>query len=310
MVGWNLAVLVALLAAVLAAGEIYCRFLLDSTDAFGLTLVSERWFARHYRFNAARVRDDVEYPAAIPPGKRRVTFLGDSFTAGHGIADVGRRFGNLVREAHRTDWDVSVLAMNGYDTGEEVEGLKRMSRTGYALDVVVLVYVLNDISDLLPERGRIEDRIRADHEAEGFLLRNSYFVNLLYYRWKTARDPDLRGYYGFVRRAYDDPAIWSRQEERLRGLAAFCARRSAKLLVVTFPFLGTPRRDYAYREVHAKLDAFWQGLGVPHLDLLPVLEEHGLEKLMISRRDPHPSEAAHRIAADAIIPFIEANLGR
>ena len=304
----NLTVLLVLLALVFAGGEIYYRYFFDSTDSFGLTRVCTRWFERHYASNAAGVRDNVEYALARSGDRRRVSFLGDSFTAGHGIADVDDRFANRIRDAYDDAWEVHVLAANGLDTGAELQSLSGFVQGGYELDTLVLVYVLNDIADIIPEWADILQRIYGEKENENFWVKHSFFINVLYYRLKAMRDPDIANYYGFVLEGYSGP-IWERQKTRLRSLKDFCDVRGAKLLVVTFPFLHDLGPAYAYRDIHDRLGAFWASLDVPHLDLLSVYEGHAPEALVIGDFDAHPNPRAHAMAAEAIGPFIEANLG-
>jgi hypothetical protein len=300
----NLLVLTALVSVTFLVFEGYHRFIRDTTDAFSVTRGSERWFERHYRYNRLGVRDDVEYSFARRAGVRRITFLGDSFTAGHGVADPEKRFANLVRARHPSGWEVHVLAANGIDTGGEIERLRRMVADGYELDVVVLVYVLNDISDLDPRWQAVLERVYARQGSEPFLVRHSLFLNDLYYRILGRLDPDLRSYYRFVLEDYRSP-LWERQEARLDGLVRFCRQRGALFVAVTFPFLQSLGPGYEYREVHAALDRFWASEGVPHVDLLPVFESHASRELVVSRRDPHPNAFAHRLAAEAIIPLLE-----
>ena len=105
-VGWpqlvlgNLLVLLFFLCFVPLAGEIWFRFCCDNTDSLEYTKVCKRWFKRHWRENTTGFRDNVDYFNAIEPGKRRVTFVGDSFTAGHGVKEVEDRFVNRLRKAH------------------------------------------------------------------------------------------------------------------------------------------------------------------------------------------------------------------
>lgn len=302
----NIVVLAVLLLLVCALGEIYCRFVLDSTDAFQMSRVSERWFQRHYQFNASNVRDNVDYMTPVPQGRRRITFLGDSFTAGHGIKDVDRRFGNLIRKM-RPEWNVHVLALNGFDTQAEIDGLKRMRSTDYGMDVVVLVYVLNDVADLLPEWAAILEKVYGDKGKEPWLFQHSYFLNMLYYRVKTMRDPEIAKYYSFVEKGYDG-FYWETQKMRLREMRNFCLANGASFMVVTFPFLHALGDDYEYAWIHEKLNAFWRELGVPHLDLWELFAEEKPSRLVVGKWDPHPSELAHRLAAGAIAEFVEQNL--
>ena len=302
----NLALTLAFVFLGLLGAEIYYRFIRDTTDSFGLTRASQVWFKRHYEFNQAGFRDSAELVGRRPPGKRRVTFIGDSFTAGHGIADVEARFPNRIREAH-PDWDVNVLAANGLDTGAEL-GLLREAVVDkqLELDQVVLVYVLNDISDIVPEWQAILRRIYALKPSP--LIDHSYFLNLVYYRTKAARDPGVSRYYDSVIGAYEGP-IWAQQAARLREFAAVVRENGGALRVVTFPFIQAIGPDYPYRSVHERLDAFWREQGVPHLDLLTIYGPLRARDLVVNSQDAHPNAVAHAMAAEAVGDFVAQHLG-
>ncbi|HWI55853.1 MAG TPA: SGNH/GDSL hydrolase family protein, partial [Bacillota bacterium] len=178
-------VLLCLLSTALVAGEAYFRFGYDTTDSLAYTRVCERWVQRHWQVNAAGCRDDVEYAPAIAPGKRRLSFVGDSFTAGHGIKKVADRFPNRLRQAH-PDWEIHVLANVGLDTGAETILLNKAFTKGYQVDQVVLVYCLNDIGDLLPPDTFGAGQLVVNSENAPWLVRNSYLINFLYYRYQAA----------------------------------------------------------------------------------------------------------------------------
>jgi len=95
-----------------SGGELYYRFVYDTTDSIAYTKVSKRWGERYIVENSAGFRDNVQYALTNAPGKRRVSFLGDSFTAGHGVKSVEDRFPNLIRAKH-PDWEIHVLAKIG-----------------------------------------------------------------------------------------------------------------------------------------------------------------------------------------------------
>src|SRR6478609_2645269 len=61
LVAGNLLVLAFLLSLVLLGGEIYFRFIYDSTDALAFSKVSQRWYNRYWHENALSVRDNMEY---------------------------------------------------------------------------------------------------------------------------------------------------------------------------------------------------------------------------------------------------------
>lgn len=310
LLGGNLLVLAFLLSLAALAGEIYYRFFYDATEGFGLTRTTMRWFKRHYQMNNAGVRDNLDYEVALRPGRRRLTFLGDSFTAGHGVADVDRRFANLVRRM-RPAWDVHVLAQNGWDTGHHLDllgpVLDRATQGSYRLDEVVLVYCLNDISDIIPEWTQVAKRI-FDRPAPPYLVRHSYLLNTYYYRLLSRADGDISNYYQFTLRGYEGPT-WAEQQRRLLLMQRLVRRRGGRLSVVIFPFLHALGPGYAYRGVHERLGAFLRAQGIPHLDLLPAFAGLGAREATVNPQDPHPSERAHQMAAEAIAPFVDQIMG-
>ncbi len=301
----NALVLSFLCAIVVLLGELHYRFVFDSTDSFGLTKTTKRWFTRHFEINQSGFRDTVDYLRTVPDGIRRVTFLGDSFTVGHGVANVEDRFANQIR-AMRPDWEVHVLASPGWDTERELSVLKLYRDQGFRADVVVLIYSLNDVADIVPEWQEILHRVY-ESSTPGFLTRHSYFFNTLYYRWKASHDPEISNYYDFVLKSYEG-AVWENQKLRLHALRDLVDSQGAQLLVVTFPFVHNLGPDYQYRRVHERLDEVWRNLEVPHLDLLSAFEADPSADLVVNSHDAHPNERAHAIAAKSIAAFIDEQL--
>ena len=85
----NLLVFIFLAAWLLLAGELYFRFFRDTTDSFALTKTSRRWFQRLYVVNNSGFRDSLDiYPLQRTSGRRRITFLGDSFTAAPSLCSI------------------------------------------------------------------------------------------------------------------------------------------------------------------------------------------------------------------------------
>lgn len=287
-----------LVSLLLLGAEVYYRFIYDTTDSLGYTRVSERWVWRHWRVNAAGCRDNIEYSPRIAPGRRRLTFVGDSFTAGHGIKNIEDRFINEWRRSH-PDWETHALANVGLDTGGEIELLRKAVRRGYQFDQVVLVYCLNDIGDLVPQQGAAFESALAGAAQSNWIIRNSYFLNLASHRIQALRHPYVSDYGAYTREAYQGPP-WQEQEERFKTLRDFVRLNGGQLYVVTFPFLHALGPDYPYRFVHAQLDEAWRELGVPHLDLLEVFKELSPSELTVNRHDAHPNERANQLLAEAL----------
>jgi hypothetical protein len=293
---------VCLTSLLLAGAEAYYRFGVDTTDSFGRTRINMRWFQRHWKLNQMGYRDSVTfYPLSRAPGKRRITFLGDSFTAGHGVSDVEDRFANQIR--NRGTDEVHVWADLGYDTGHAIELVQGLITNGYQFDRVVLVYTLNDIGDLSPEWKAMAEEIRSAPPPP-FLIRHSFFLDMCYYRLKARLNPDISNYCQSMLECYNGP-LWEQQQRRLKQLRSLVESHGGRLLVVIFPFLQHLGPAYEFRAVHTKLDRFWQDLGVPYLDLLSVYEAHRGEKLTVNAHDAHPNVRAHALAAEAIEHFLK-----
>ena len=301
----NLLVLLWLGSVVALGGEIYYRFFYDTTDSFGLSKITLRWFDRHFEYNEVGFRDSVQYSRPIEPGLRRVTFLGDSFTVGHGIADVEQRFANRVRAA-LAGTEVHVFAEPGWDTLQHAEVARALPADGFEMDIVVLVYCLNDLTDLVPEWMAIQRRIY-EPDLPKFFVKNSFLINTWHYRRKSARDPDVSNYFQFVRDNYHGP-VWRTQRARLVSLQQAIEKFDGRLVVVTFPFMHELGESYSYRNVHDQLGKLWDELGVAHLDLLQAFEPYRAADMVVNRYDAHPNERAHAIAADAIAPFLQQQL--
>lgn len=300
LIAGNLLVLLMLLSYLTLAGEIYFRYWYEQTDSFGLTLTTNRWFLKHYQLNKSGWRDNVAY-APKRSSKRRISFVGDSFTVGHGIKEVEDRFANIVRRKN-PDWEIQVLASNGWDTKQELELIDNVQKWKSDLDVVVLIYCLNDISDVVPQWQEILDKIYADTEP-GYLGKNSYLFNTLHYRWIAASNSKVGNYFQFTREAYAGP-IWDVQAKRLTDLHERIQKQNAQLVVVTFPFVHALGDEYPFTAAHQRLNDFWQRRGVAHLDLTSFYEGRQGSSLVVNSLDAHPNEEAHAIAADAMTTFL------
>lgn len=289
-----------LVSLLLPAGEIYYRYFYDETDGWDWGLVSARWYRRHYRPNNFQIRDNIQYRLKRNPAKRRLTILGDSFANGHGLRDVELRFANRLRRRD-SGREVHLLSHDGIDTGEIIHRLERMLDQGYELDEVLYAYCVNDIVDISDEWLRAQKNILAVEEP--WPVRHSYFLNTLFYRYRTLFDGDAKGYLGYIVNAHGNET-WNRHAARLRGLRDTIQAHGGRLRVVTFPFFEM-RSSADFQAIHAQLGTFWSGLGVPHLDLTEVYRGIPSSRLRVHGWDSHPNGYANALAADAIEEFLK-----
>lgn len=302
----NVLIFVLLMFFVFLGLEGYYRYWYDESDSFGVTHVSKRWLSRYYIKNNFDLRDNIDYQISKVPGKRRITFIGDSFTAGHGIKNVNDRFANIIRSKKNETYEIHVLAINGVDTGAEAENLARIMDMGYKLEDVVLVYCLNDIGDLTEEMKLQMNEVNKQPDRLKFFLEYSYFFNTLYYRWRIVSNPKVSKYFDFLTSAYKGKT-WEVQKRRLLHLNKLVYENGGKLKVVIFPFLHSIAPNYPFLNTHKQLQSFLSKARIPYVDLLPFLGEFSPEELTVNNFDAHPNEFAHSIAAKNILEFLEQN---
>jgi len=268
------------------------------------TLVSTAWYKRHYHRNNVGVRDNMDYTCARTPGKRRVTFVGDSFVAGLGIRDVEDRFVNRIRRLH-PEWDVHAVAQPGLETSNEVEAVHNLVLSNhYALDLVVLVYNMNDIGEVMPNWIAEYKKLLADPFRNSWLCRNSYFINLYYLRWQARRVAFFKNYFNELEAAYQGP-VFEKHKVALTAMCNMTIIRGGRLAVVTFPFMHDPSR---FKAAHERMDQFWREHGVPRLDLLPVFSNLPPAAITVNAHDAHPNTHAHALATEAIDRFLKEQL--
>lgn len=281
-------------------GETAFVIFYDTTDAFSISKVSQRWYERHVRRNNYGFRDEKDFVPAKHK-TRRILLLGDSFAFGHGVASPANRFSDMleVRLQHSAPgWELYNASIPGEGTKGEIELLDKLVEHGFEFDVVLLAYCLNDAEDLSDGTAKTVGTIILDYPPN-WLVRESYLANFLYYRFKQFSRPEIGRYFHWLSYAYEG-AMWQKQESSFDRLRARCRERGAELVVVTFPFLYDLGKGYEFAKAHGVLETYWKTHSVPHLDLLNTYREHMGERLIVNRFDSHPNEKAHALAADAI----------
>ena len=275
----------------------------DTTDSFGLAKTSQRWYVRHVERNNMGFRDRKDFSTRRPSGVKRVLVIGDSFTFGHGVANIADRFTDQLEKRSLSEFGKRVEWYNcsepGLSTKGQLEQLQRFQSMGIEFDSVLLVYNLNDVEDLFEDSKIIIGTIILDHQPQNILCREAYLPNFLYYRSTYWRRPDVTNYFHWLPDAYSGPT-WTIQQSQWDQLRALCREADCSLEVVVFPFLHNLKDNGNFKDIHAAIKGYWTEHQVPFLDLLPVMTDHADESLVVNKFDAHPNERAHQLAFEAI----------
>jgi lysophospholipase L1-like esterase len=250
-----------------------------------------RYYGIEIRMNSLGMRDD-ERTAAKPEGKKRIVFLGDSFTLGWGVPFESIITKQLEQMLNRTAkrYEVINMGVGNYNSSMEVE-LFKLKGLRLDPDMVVLMYFAND-TEPTPYMNAFSYAV----------LRRSYLLGYLTERVKLL---GMRGNPGhelldYYRRIYSEGfAAREMNTEALRELVRLCRDRGIKLLMVNIPDLRR-LRGYPFPFATDHIRRLAAEAQVPFLDLLPVFETYDERSLWVSPADPHMNAKANALAADAI----------
>ena len=293
--------------------------------AFGLMEIAARALPVRQKEADTRVRATARPPLSMldpelrnaswslaalehPPGILRIVAVGDSFTWGDGVHAEDAWPARLERRANALPGSPPVEVLNwsrrGWNTRTEWLSLERyLSRL--EPDLVVLGYCLNDPSVLHPRESRRSagvDRRRPTTPVARWLHAHSRLYHGLYEGLESRRQHRAFGVYYASMYEAERPA----RQQQLRVLKKWSVklrRRHIPMLLVVFPVFTTEMgSEYPYRELHEIVTADAEHLRIPALDLLPAYS--GIDPRRLAAwpfLDRHPSELAHRIAADSIL---------
>lgn len=265
------------------------------------------------RFNAAGMRDR-EHPIAKPPGTRRVLILGDSVTAGLGVAwedTFVHRLEGILNARSRTSNEVLAAAVPGWNTVAE---RKYLFAEGFAFDpdVVALVYVSNDNEVSLPWGPGPPLPLHmqtwqwlADHsrlvEAASFVYRRHRPRSADSETWqmlramKQARDRRSEEPHAFEP---EDPG-WLASRDALADIAAATRARGVAFVIILYN-LGGPDAP----TILSRLREFSASSGVPVLDSAPWFASRPAAQWL--NASLHPDRDGHAVFAEGLARALEA----
>jgi lysophospholipase L1-like esterase len=275
----------------------------------------------HIEVNARGLRGP-ELPDARTPGTLRILWLGDSVTFGYGVERVVETFPYRVAETLGTQlgrpFESVSAGVGGYAPWQEQIWLEREG-WGYAPDLVVVGFVLNDLTEPL-------SLIRYGGQGEGWQLARTARGTLDRWLSSSALVGVLRG--GFARlrfggdvvqganelEAYDvrrlvaapDAELWQRSwrsaEVSLAAIFRGARQRGVSAALVIFPYAFQLEAPEQLAAVQRRIAGVARAEGVPVLDLLPALAARREPGLFLDAS--HPSPEGHAVAAELIAEFL------
>lgn len=239
---------------------------------------------------------------------RRIVVVGDSFAAGVGVQKTDRfaarleQMLNVNREA--VPFRVDVLARPGTSTYQQVN-LVHWALT-FDPELVILAICLNDTEDWTNPRELQDWRDKMIPRPPSPGLKRFFSLSQLsgwiYNRIQSLRA--RRGYLEYYRNLYNPSYYgWKRFDAAISIIRDACREGETELLALIFPLLsdrfeqGLYPFEFAHRAIHELLER-------EEVNFVDALERfrstHPKRMTAIPAIDPHPSEIAHRIAAEKL----------
>jgi hypothetical protein len=291
------------------AGEGYYRFKVAiAPEMQGLATYSkEAWERRYVHLNHEGYRD-IEHSLSKDPGTSRLLLVGDSFGSGWGIRRLQDRIGEQVvaRLASTTgkQWEPISASTPGADTMDEIGYLTHM--VGYHPDVVVLIYVFNDIDYLIPP---INSALLLRNYWIRVLWHNSYLFQelftrfrVIYYRFRRPGPALPSAVYGEITdaefAAYSNPTLMARHLTDLARFVDIGHQAGATVVVVPFDFSFSVQQRALLR--YQDFLRQTQARGIPVCSLEHAWDGIPYRNLSVSSTDGHPNEIADHLASEVI----------
>lgn len=261
---------------------------------------------------------DRDHVTPKPADRLRVLMLGDSFTHGLGVEDDAAIFPELVEVAlNELPWPRApggVEILNGGLPGSLTKNWVRLFERvadDFDPDLVLIVFFLRDgtatgSSDYFHEVRAEMARL----ERDSIVYRHSY----LYRAWLDVeiRERLVAEYTGEFESAYfgntEQTKEWRRAQKNLLRLRDTARARGADVALVIFPILVELTERYPFRSEVELLVEFGRENGFPTHDLLPAYLGREGSQLWVSPYDQHPNARGHAVAAEALLPFVQARL--
>ncbi len=245
----------------------------------------------------------------------RIAIIGDSFTVGVGVQATDRYAAQLERmlnaRAGLRPVKVKLFAHAGTSTFQQLRYLK--DALIWQPDVLVLGICLNDAENTAKSDQLGEWRQATLPPPPGprlaALLRHSVFLSAVYRGW-GARAAS-RGFLRYYQRIYDpDYSGWTRFRASLKKFQSICAGHDVPFLVMILPLMNDPfeKGRYRFEFAHEAIRGVLDGKGMAYLDALDAFRGKDPQRMtVIPVLDPHPSEIAHRIIAEALLDSLLAH---
>jgi hypothetical protein len=277
---------------------------------------------------------DDPHPIKKPKGIKRILFLGDSFTAGLGLARP-HRFTDVIKERLGSHCDVMNMGLWGYSTDQQLLVLEEKGLS-YSPDIVVLAMFMDDlfnnhlfsVNDGLYVKPKFSLAPNDDLELSRIPVMNNRSISALWNlvtnrfykllnRLELGDEFNKRGWFSIFDKKYLVNDRYYLSLHLVGKIVSLAKNNKAAFLLVVIPWKDQIHKERIYQNDRGyagippeRLDlalpqrvvsVFCRHAGIPVLDLLPVFQQQSLSEKLFFEKDLHWTKAGHRLAAEKIL---------
>jgi hypothetical protein len=264
------------------------------------TLASKLWYAKYWKpINSLGFRDNEP-----DNSKHVILFVGDSFTAGHGLKSVDDRFSNFVdKELNKREKKYSVINIGkpNLDSKDEYDVMKNfLYLTRIKPEKIILQYCGNDIEGAAMINGLIFGGFRPPPDMNKFVIlicSGSYLFNYIYFLFP--REYLGMPYITYLTKAYKNNNILSKHKDDLRLFVNYAKENSIQLIVVVFPFLT----DVEMSESMYVNDIvnYFNSNKISTINVSQLIKGIPVDERIVNKNDTHASIKLNKIIAQEIL---------
>lgn len=263
------------------------------------TLAGQNWMYYFWKENSMGYRD-AEL-SQKNNSKKKIFFIGDSFTAGHGLKKRSQRFSDIAGKKLQTEFEFYNLGVNGADTDDEYKNLINFPEKP---DVVVLQYFYNDIDNASKRADKwepfpipyddISDRQRP-------FIKGSFLLNFIY--WKFPHSNEFN-YEKYLTTVYSDSAVLADHLSSLKKFVDYSRENNVRLFVIIFPFLQDLNSSNLFA---APVKKFFDEQKIEVIDAGNLSSDIPAMERVVNRHDFHGSPLVNQRVADALVSLVNKN---
>jgi hypothetical protein len=268
------------------------------------TLASKLWYAKYWKpINSLGFRD--QEPNNNNPV---ILFVGDSFTAGHGLKSVDDRFSNIVGSGvnkKQKKYTIINIGRPNLDSKDEYDTMMNfIYQTRIKPQKIILQYCGNDIEGAAADNGLIFEGFRPPENMNKLLLfvgSGSYLFNYIYFLFP--REYLGLSYIKYLTNAYKNDKVLKQHKDDLMLFVNYARKNSIQLIVVVFPFLADIEMSNSMYV--NDLVGFFKANQVSVINVSDLARNMPVEERVVNKNDTHASKKLNKIIAHEILNKLE-----